>query len=685
MHFVPQSRVVQTKHAALDKALPPDVRRIVTFQSRQEVLIAAAFSKFVDGCKSDDVVGRFRDMYSSSRLVQCLAVTDELVEDFSEVIPPVFVASGNFETNWLLKELDVTQVKKIEVSPDINLSFEPGSPEAARLMRQSMLEFIREIVEAQRNAIRTVLARALKEGLGPTEAARLFRDKIGLTQRQMGAVSNYRTLLQSGSSEALNRTLRDHRFDTTVQRAIDRGVQLSTSQIDRMVGRYQDRMLSMRSETIARTEMLSITNTARHEAMIQTASKVDLEMGRIRRTWRTNTDGRERKTHFFLNKQERGAEELFVSISGAKLLYPGDRRAPAAEVIQCRCTLHTKILPPGQSTALQQPVNTVPRPAPTIYRDLRNSYDNDYADGFVTFEGNDAARTAFTQLNAQVADVLKKVEATQIAEADKILGAALKSAEALELAEVKAAKKYTQVVREAAQNRGIKSTSTKTVAGEEVVTSAKYDYSVPKVPTPAPKGTGKSKDAFISNLKTTEMHEVLDDLYKEGFRDKLTLAEKDALRHYTSGFGYDTINKMIKRLRYGDAPFVGYADAARSADKLIAELDSAFAKARLADDVIVYRGMKGSRWKRTFAGLQIGQTVLIDKGVLSTSMSKSFAANWMHGSGFVVEILLPKGSRGISMERLTANKTEYELLIDRNSKFVVREISGNSVTLELLP
>jgi|SRR3990172_2646716 len=687
MQFIPQSRIVQCKHAVLGKALPPDVRRIVTFETGQETLIRAAFNTFLEGCKSDDVVGKFRDMYAANRLVQCLSVTDDLVEDFSEVLPTVFENAGNFETRWLIKELDITQVKKIEVSPTVNLSFDPGSADAARLMRQSLLEFIREIVDAQRKAIRTVLARALKEGMSPIEASRLFRDQIGLTQRQMGAVSNYRSLLQSGSSEALDRTLRDRRFDSSVSRAIDRGVQLSTSQIDRMVGRYQERMLSMRAETIARTEMLSTTNVARHQAMMQTATKVDLEMGRIRRTWRTNVDGRERQTHFFLNKQERGAEEHFVSVSGAKLMYPGDRSAPAAETIQCRCTTLTKILPPGQSTALQRPIVVTPKPAPPpIYTSLKTSYDTDYADGFVTFADNDAARGAFNQLNSQVADVLKNVEAAQIAEADKILSAALKTAEALELAELKAAKKYTEVVRQAAKNRGITSTSTKTIAGEDVVQAAKYEYGVPTTVTKPPKGTGKNPEDFISNLKTMEMRELLDDLYKEGFTAKLTLAEMDTLKHYTSGYGYEIINKqVVKRLRYGDAPFLGYADTMRSADRMIAELDSAFAKAVLAEDVIVYRGMKGSRWKRTFASLQIGQTVLIDQAVLSTSMSRSFAANWIHGSGFVVEILLPKGSRAISMEKLTSNKTEFEILLDRGSKFIVREIKANAVVLELLP
>jgi hypothetical protein len=692
MQFIPQSRIVQCKHAALGKAVDPEVRRIVTFESGQETLIRAAFTTFLAGCKSDDVVGKFRDMYASNRLVQCLAVTDELVEGFSEVLPTVFENAGNFEARWMVKELDIVQVKKIEVSPTVNLSFDPGSADAARLMRQSLLEFIREIVDAQRKAIRTVLARALKEGMSPIEASRLFRDQIGLTQRQMGAVSNYRSLLQSGSSEALDRTLRDRRFDSSVSRAIDRGVQLSTSQIDRMVSRYQERMLSMRAETIARTEMLSVTNAARHQAMIQTATKVDLEMGRIRRIWRTVRDGRERPTHFIMNKQERGAEEPFVSPSGAKLMYPGDRSAPAAETIQCRCSTQTKILPPGQSTAIQRPIVTTPKPAPSIYTDLRTSYDKDYADGFVTFADSDVARGAFNQLNSQVADVLRKVEAAQIAEADKVLSAALKTAEALELAEVKAAKKYTEVVREAAKARGVTSTTEfKEItwkerlgwAKTEVTYVPKFEYGVPTVRTTVPRGTGKAVKDFISTTRLEELAELSNKLYADGLTSALTKSELQVLYDYT-GSAYSVINKdATKRLRNLTSI---HPDARALADRLIAKLDSVFKKARLSENIVVYRGMGADRWKKTFSGLQSGQTVIIDKAVMSSSLYRRFAENWyMNGAKFVVEILLPKGSQALALEKISLVKGEYEVLIARNARFLVREIKGNKAVIELLP
>lgn len=685
MHFIPQSKVLRMRHASVGKALPPDLSRIVAFESRQEAIISAAFTTFVEECRSDVVVNKFREAYTNTRMVHALAVTDEAVEDFSHVLETVFNNAGKFESNWLYKELDINQVKKIDVSPEVNLSFDPGSAEAARQMRASLLQFIREITDAQRKAIRAVLAQALEQGLGPTEAARLFRSKIGLTAYQMGAVDKYRSLLQSGSSEALSRTLRDRRFDSTIGRAIDQGVQLSTSQIERMVGRYQEKMLAMRAETIARTEMLSTVNAARHESIRQMANKVDLEMGRIQRTWRTTIDGRQRDTHFAMNRQVRGAEEHFVSPSGAKLMFPGDRTAPAAEVINCRCVLQVKILPPQESTAVmgQQPMNNVP-PA---YNNLYASHKVDFPSGAIDFQSNPSALSAFNQLNSQVSNILKQSESANLAAADKMLSAALKTAEALELAEAKAAKKYTDAVRAAAKARNVTTQSaTKTVAGEKVVVPQKFKYGVPAQQKPAPVGTGKDAKSFLHVETNDDLAEISRDMYKEGLTSKLTAEEIKSLQAYTQS-RFVTINKVDveKRLRTPEY-FDELEDLAREADTFIAGLDGAFAKAKLTEDLVVYRGMNAIRFREAFSGLRVGQSVVIDQALLSTSLSKQVAGRWAGRAQkpLILEILVPKGARALSLEPITLNKREFEILLDRNSKFLVREMKGNTVVLELL-
>ncbi len=690
MDFVAQSRVVHRRHATLGKAEDPEIRKLRAFELTQQALIKEAFDKFVSECKSDQVVDDFKECYEKNRLVQAMAVTDGAVEDFAQILDPVFVNAGNWQTKQLVTALDIT-VAKIEVSPDINISFDAGSAEAARELRSSMLDMIREITEKQREAIRAALSRALEEGMSPTEAARLFRSQIGLTNHQMKAVTNYRNLLQTGSSDALGRALRDRRFDTTLDRAITSGTQLSTSQIDRMVERYQQRMLDMRAETIARTEMMGATNAARHEATAQMANKVDLHMSRIQRTWRT-TMVRSRDTHIAMNRQVRGADEAFVSPSGAKIMFPGDRRAPAEERINCRCSLLIKILPPQEvaPTPVTPVKPRVPRkptsqPVPEVYGNLRTHHTDTFSDGFVNFQNNAQASEAFNQLNTQMLDMLKKAEAANVAAADKLLQAAVKSAEALDLAAAKEAAKYTRAVKEAAKTRGLG--AAETLGGEEVVGSSKVKYYVPKDPKaklPAP----KKKTYLIPDQKRSELHQLAKEMYNEGLTAKLTKEEIESLNKYTTS-RYTAINKgyLVKRLRtpeYFDHDDM--SDLRSSVDADIANMDSAFGKASFPEDVVVYRGMSSRVWKTSFSSLRVGQTVVIDKAVVSTSLSLQEAGFWAMRahSGFRIEISIPKGAKAISLDPISLNTGEFEILIARGAKFIVKELTDKFASLEMV-
>lgn len=61
--------------------------------------------------------------------------------------------------------------------------------------------------------------------------------------------------------------------------------------------------------------------------------------GWAKKTWRSQEDARVRDTHRVLNGTTLPTAATFVSPSGAKLRFPGDPRAPLAEVANCRCFL----------------------------------------------------------------------------------------------------------------------------------------------------------------------------------------------------------------------------------------------------------------------------------------------------------------------------------------------------------
>lgn len=175
-------------------------------------------------------------------------------------------------------------------------------------------------------------------GANPIETAREFRNSIGLAPKQADAVRNYRRLLETQDRAALQRTLRDRRFDPTVNNAVSNGVPLTPTQITKMVDRYRDRMIKHRSEVIARTESLRALNTGQDVMYKQALDEGALEKDEVEFEWFTARDERVRVSHRVMHGQRRKQGEPFVTGNGALVLYPCDPDGPAEDTIQCRCT-----------------------------------------------------------------------------------------------------------------------------------------------------------------------------------------------------------------------------------------------------------------------------------------------------------------------------------------------------------
>lgn len=235
---------------------------------------------------------------------------------------------------------------------DITVSFDQTNFRAVQRMQANRLRLIREFTSDQRGTLRQAMTRGITEGLNPRDQARLFRDSIGLTRRQEAAVANYGRLLRGQdrldnlpSMQALDRQLRDGRFDRTVRAAVRRGEPLTEEQVSRMVGRYRERYVRYRSEVIGRTEALRSVHEGSEEMYQQAFEAGQIDPGKVSRSWTSARDGRVRDTHRSINGQTRLVGERFTSPSGAQLRYPGDPDAPAEETVQCRCALATRVNP----------------------------------------------------------------------------------------------------------------------------------------------------------------------------------------------------------------------------------------------------------------------------------------------------------------------------------------------------
>lgn len=265
-------------------------------------------------------------------------------------IEAVAIATANASQAAFIEAAAATSTY-IQSRKTFTVGFDTMNNRAVQGLRDSRLQFIQAFTDQQRRATRTALVEGVAQGKGPRDLARAFRGSIGLTERQQAAVLNYRKLLQRvgaddvpsrAKREALTRALRDKRFDGTIRRALRGEKTLTPTEIENMVERYRQKSLKMRSQTIARTEALHAVHGGMDNAVAEAISSGAIDAEDITFQWLTGQDGRQRDPHQELHKETRPHGVPFENSLGS-IMFPGDRSAVAANVINCRCVRTTRL------------------------------------------------------------------------------------------------------------------------------------------------------------------------------------------------------------------------------------------------------------------------------------------------------------------------------------------------------
>lgn len=162
---------------------------------------------------------------------------------------------------------------------------------AAPLMAQRQ-QFADAILGPARDVMRQTIVGGLRYGMSPDAVQVALENVISLAPRQAQAVANFRRLLETGDPQALQRVLRDRRFDATVQSWIDVEAEPEREAIDRMVERYAERQLAFRAETIARTEAMNAATGGIRDAYVQAVQSGKLFDSEVRRFWLVCPDER---------------------------------------------------------------------------------------------------------------------------------------------------------------------------------------------------------------------------------------------------------------------------------------------------------------------------------------------------------------------------------------------------------
>ena len=329
----------------ITKAREDDIAKIKALLDRVASLFRKAFLQYVETAASDTSLDYIIELLSQGRQGE---INDYLAQNFrvfNGVVYDAMAAAGRLET-----EIDGARILAAANQPSVILTFDPGNPRAATIVQQQASRLIREVTQTQRNIITQIVSEGSMAGEGPVSIARKVRENIGLTSKQYEAVSNYERLLREGNAAALDRDLRDRRYDRSVQNAADKP--LTEEQIKRMTDRYRERYVQYRAETIARTESGEAVNNGRQEAMLQNLEAVGLTENDVIKTWVSIRDRRTRWSHNHSGlggKKVVGLNTPFVSPTGARMKAPGDRSlgAGGGDVINCRCSVTYRVISPS--------------------------------------------------------------------------------------------------------------------------------------------------------------------------------------------------------------------------------------------------------------------------------------------------------------------------------------------------
>lgn len=271
----------------------------------------------------DEAEARIRREFLAA--VALLVAASAEGDGYFSVVAGVEAASRRLIAAWTaeMHAAGEATARELERVLGSSVSFDRASRWAVNLAREHAVRLASDLATQQRAA----LDAALRVGVRP-------RDAIGLSAPQVQALASYRSAVAAGSTEALQRALRDQNFDALLVS----GEAPSAAVVESMTAAYRRRLLSFRADTIAQTQALEAIGSGGHALILQLQDQ-GIDLADLERKWRTRGDGKVRHSHADMDGQVRGAAEPFRSGLGNRIMYPGDPMAPISDWIKCRCHL----------------------------------------------------------------------------------------------------------------------------------------------------------------------------------------------------------------------------------------------------------------------------------------------------------------------------------------------------------
>ena len=337
-------------------AIPTSLQELI---DQMEPQVKAAFLDAIDDITDETVVKSLEDAIATGNIEHALSMLNLDPVVFSGVADAV---GDVFKYAAVLTAEAARMARDPLTGTRIVFRFNVRSPPAEEWLRTESSKLVVNLSTTARKAVRETLSIGISRGQGPRTtaldivgrvSARTGRREgglVGLTPSMARYVMNAKLELLSGDpallQNYLTRERRDARFDAKVLRALASGTALKAEDVVKMVGRYSDSLLQLRGENIARTETILSLHAGQAESIRQMIETGKVQERDVMKIWRTNRDGRERRSHYILHGKKVAYQAPFISPeTGAKMMHPGDRTMGALpeDVINCRCHAEYKI------------------------------------------------------------------------------------------------------------------------------------------------------------------------------------------------------------------------------------------------------------------------------------------------------------------------------------------------------
>ena len=330
-------------------------QQIRNLTATMEPATRRAFLASIEDIRSRVVLRRVRDALEAgnvSAVVSALNLEASAYAPLQQAVLAAYAQGGQWQMDNVVWR-DPNTLSKVVARWDMT------NPRATDwLANYSSTRIAGDLLNDQIQAVQRAISAGYNLGRGPNEIALDIVGRIGENGRRTGGViglsdqmagwsTNMRTYLTNDPRRALQMTKRDRRFDATINRAIKTDKPLTRTQINRMVARYEDRLLKLRGNTIGRTETAQAVNAARMESMRQGMAKAGITDDMITKIWYHGgpaPSGKERFEHIMLHKHEvQGINTPFMVGGVVPMQYPLDPAAPVDQVANCRCSYQISV------------------------------------------------------------------------------------------------------------------------------------------------------------------------------------------------------------------------------------------------------------------------------------------------------------------------------------------------------